>query len=1197
MYLKRLELRGFKSFAERVEINFEKGITVIVGPNGCGKSNLTDAVQWVLGEQSARLLRGQRMEDVIFSGTAKRRPLGMAEVSLTFDNSDQSVPLPFEEISITRRVYRSGEGEYYINKRSCRLRDIQELFAQCGISRAAFSITAQGKIDEFVSARPEERRVFLEELAGIGRYRQRKAEALRKLEETEDALARVEDIILEMETRRGPLEEQARVCEIYCNLRDEVMELERRLLKGQLADIRERERALQQTAQELDALVARDGKVVEMLEDEFDVFQAGLRSMKKSFERLEGEWQEIQKRHQEARLARMRTKDRISSCLAQEEELQEKLTVIRRRREETIRELEKISALGGRLEELLKEAKRGLEELEEEGKNGEAEREGLRRQLESLNKAIFDNLHQKTVLLSEIQGLNNKKELLLRQRESLTRRVKTAEERRGELEREIGEGEKLQSFYASSLEEIRNKLAQAEKRRQALNKELGETGLRIRSLLRKIEGIKERVRLLKTAEKNHEGYQQGVRSILREIARGRVLAGEEIRLAEELFTIEPAYETALETALGRASHYFVCSTPETAKKALEFLKTSGSGRASFLPLTAVERWAAGEHPRRFERFTGIIGCLSEIVSCEPKYRCVAEFLLGRTYLAEDLQAASRFAEHNDYRVRVVTLDGDLIQPGGLFTGGRSKDHGYPTTRRRKAEIERLDREMLSLKTELDELEEREKRVKDLLEENEERSRELQERRYRFEDARREAEQRIAALKQEWKQIDASKETSLLEREEQMFQEEDLDRRIELLKQKLSAVEQAEKQLNAEREKIEKRLADSEQKRSAVLTALSSAQVQYSSLSQELKLQQEKLRGLEHQLRLQEGEQREVEERLTELSGVISALRRRERELSERITALDKQGRELGDMIAFLKNKVAARERFVEARRKRIEKLRQIHLKNSQQLVNIELKLKHLLERKEQLLVDARERRLDVSEEQIKPLKREEEIALRERISTCKREMDSLGDINFAAPGEYKALRERIDCLLEQKKDLDEAKSSLLKMVREMDGIAADRFLKTFRMVRQNFEDIFQSLCEGRADLVLTDESNPLETGVDIVVLPRGKKPRHLSLLSGGEKSLTGIAFLFAMLKTQPAPFYFLDEIEAFLDEANLIRFTGFLKEWSASSQLILISHRYQTMQIADHLYGVTMEEPGVSKLVSVHLSDYLPDDERERQIS
>lgn len=1197
MYLKRMEIHGFKSFAERVEIDFETGVTVIVGPNGCGKSNLTDAVQWVLGEQSARLLRGYRMEDVIFSGTTRRRSLGMAEVSLTFDNREKAVPLPFEEINITRRVYRSGEGEYFINKRSCRLRDIQELFARCGISRAAFSITAQGKIDEFVTARPEERRVFLEEIAGVGGYRQRKAEALKKLGETEDALVRVQDIILEMERRRAPLEEQVRVAGIYCSIRESVRELEGRLLNGQLASIRDREGILRETARILDAVIARDGKIIELLEGDFNGLQTGLQARRKDLARLEGELQKIQRLIQETTFARVRTGDKISSCQVREAELQARFTVIRRRREETTRELEEISAVNGRLRELQEQAKSELEALEKENRDYEEKRARVSRDLESLNRVIFDILHQKTALLSEIQGARNKKELLARHRESLTRRVETAGERRDELEREISAGEDLQAAYASSLEKIREDLEQAEGVRQALSKEREETGLKIRSLLQKIEGLKERVRLLKEAEKNQEGYQQGVRSILRAIARGTVFGGDDIRLVEELFTVEPAYETAMETALGRASHYFVCSTPETARKAIEFLKKSGSGRASFLPLAAVDRWVSRENTRRFHSFSGIIGRLSEIVSCEPQYNSVAEFLLGRTYLAENLQAASRFAEHNDYRMRVVTLDGDLIQPGGLYTGGRAGSR-YPTTRRRKAEIESIDREMLNLQKELEKLEERERELKARIEESEGHIREFRERHRQFEDACREAEQRIAGLKQEWKQIGESAEISLLEGKEQAFQEKDLDRQIELLGRELAGVEEQERELNAKKAKLEEVLAVIEQEGRAAMNRISSAQVQYSSLSQDLKHQLQKRQQVEQLLQLQEREQREVNTRLMELSEEINVLRSQERDLSEKLAALERQGKVIGDALALRKKQVTARARFVQVREKRIQKLRQITAQRGQQLENTALKLKHLLEKKEQMLAYAREQRLELAERWAVPLDHRGELALKERISAGKREMERLGEINFAAPGEYAALQERISSLLEQKKDLDDAKQSLVKIIGEMDRIAADRFTKTFQIVRNNFQDVFQSLCDGgQADLLLTDEANPLETGVDIVVLPRGKKPRHLSLLSGGEKSLTGIAFLFAMLKAQPAPFYFLDEIEAFLDEANLVRFTGFLKEWSASSQLILISHRYQTMQIADHLYGVTMEEPGVSKLVSVQLGDYLPEDERERQIS
>jgi len=1195
MHLKRLEIQGFKSFAERVEIEFEKGVTVVVGPNGCGKSNLTDAVQWVLGEQSARTLRGYRMDDVIFSGAAGRRPLGMAEVSLTFDNSEKVAPLPFEEINITRRVYRSGEGEYFINKRKCRLRDIQELFAQCGISRAAFSITAQGRIDEFVAARPLERRVFLEEIAGISSYRQRKAESLRKLQETEDALKRLQDLLYELENRRIPLEEQARVARLYNRLQKEISDLERSLLVGQLAGIGEKEKLLQKNLYRYQAVVDREEQLISLLEGELDELHDGLQARIDDIDRKEAELQDVHRLKQETTFKSVRIEEKLAASRRQAAELQTRFAVVKQKREETFRELEEIAETCNQLKVLQEQAASELEVLREENRDYEERRSLVSQGLESLDKSVFDVLHQKTALLSDIQGLRNKKELLVRQRESLNRKVQTAKESQFELEKELRKSDKLRADFADQFQKMQENLGQAEETRRKLVGEMEKHSLQVTSLLQKMEGLKERSCILKEAEKNREGYQQGVRSILKGIAQGDFTWGD-LRLVEELFTIDQAYETALEIALGGAAHYFICPTPKIAKQAIDYLKRDGRGRASFLPLTAVDRWMIGEKQRHYSTCSGIIGRLSEVVSCEEKYRGVAEFFLGRTYLAEDLRAANFFAEDNNYRVRVVTLSGEIIQSGGLFTGGRTSSR-YPSTRRRKVEIERIDEEIFQLHQKLQRLRDKQDNLKSQIEKIEEQVVKLQESCHYFQNASREEEQRVASLQKELKQVIELAEAWALEAEEQVYQVSDLDRQIIQKEQELAGIEEQEKKLAQKRAELEKERNSFDSEARAALTKISAAQVKCSSLSQELKHQLQKYQQLQHLLALQDQEQQDISLSLRENAAENNKLCSQVKGLSQKCTDLEIKSEEIKGLLTFRKKQVASRQRFVRVREKRCHKLRQNILQHKQQWENTDLKLKHLLGQKEQLLAYMEEHQLNLAEGEPTALNHSEELAIRKQIAIYKQKMEKMGDVNFTAPEEYATLQDRISYLLEQKKDLEKGKRSLNKLICEMNKIAVSRFDEIFQMVRKNFQNIFQKICDGgKADLVLTDEANLLETGVDIVVLPRGKKPRHLSLLSGGEKALTGISFLFAMLQAQPAPFYFLDEIEASLDEANLARFANYLKEWSASSQLILISHRYQTMQIADYLYGVTMEEPGVSKLVSVQLAEYLPA-ERKKQIS
>jgi chromosome segregation protein len=1197
MYLKCLEIQGFKSFAERVTIEFEKGITVIVGPNGCGKSNITDAVQWVLGEQSARSLRGYRMDDVIFSGTSRRRPHGMAEVTLTFDNRGQVLPLPFEEVSITRRVYRSGEGEYFINKQLCRLRDIQELFAQCGISRAAFSITSQGKIDEFTMVRPQERRTFLEEIAGVSSYRQRKANTLKRLQETEDSLARLEDLLVEMEKMEIPLKKQAEVAEQHMRFAKAHREMELCLLEGQLASARKKDEDITNDSHQLKSFLGRIQETITILEKQLAEFRRGLSLRLNAIEQKGEDLSEIQSVLQERHSALARLEEKLGSFDDRGTELDARLAVIVQRKAETEQELAEVVSVCENLKGLQSQAESDVEELIAEKSDWEEQKKESNMTWDSVDKEIFEILYQKTALVSDLQVQKNKKEVLLRQRDSLIQRVNKGKSRYAELETKILAGEELCKKHAASQEAVKAELEKEEKLVHQLTMEQEKNLLQLQSLSKKIDRLQVRLSVLKDAEDNQEGYQQGVKRVLQELAKGVRFDGEPLFLVEELLNIPSPYGTALDTALGRAAHNFICTTPRAAQEAIALLKRERAGRASFFPLQALDHRTFQDRDDAL-LVEGVIGRLADLVICEERYRKLAEYLLGRTYLADNLDHASLFADKNKYRYRVVTMDGELIQAGGLFTGGRAPSR-YPSTRRRKQELKELEKQILEESQRLNSCKERDQELKVELGQARKRIYDLREKIEQIGEAIRDEAQSLNAYRQELKQLAESNETCRLEIEELLYHQQDFDEQVSKLEQELESITAQEREAEGKRRNLEMARRHSEDRTQELMSRLSAAQVSYSTLSQDLKHQEEKRNQLQQLLQLRTQELLKMEKELAALQAEKEINQKQKESLQEDLHTRTGWKENLDKSIAFMKKQVAARERYVNAKEKRCLKLKEIALKSEQRLQNNSIKLEHLKDLKNQILSQASENNLNLDPgEDIKTLSRREELALKEELVAVKQEMAALGEINFAAPGEYLAVQDRISYLEQQIKDLEDGKRSLTKMIGELDQIAAVRFQKTFQTVRANFQEMFSLLSEGgKADLLLTEEADLLETGIDICVVPRGKKPRHLSLLSGGEKSLTGIAFLFAMLQSTPSPFYLLDEVEAFLDEANLARFANFLRGWSAGSQLILISHRYQTMEIADHLYGVTMEEPGVSKLVSVQLGEYNPENDEQHHIS
>lgn len=1187
MFIKRLELQGFKSFAHRVEIEFGPGITVIVGPNGCGKSNITEAIKWVLGEQNARALRGFKMDDVIFAGAVRHRPVGMAEVSLTVENSSRLLPLAYEEINVTRRVYRSGESEYFINKKPCRLRDVQELFGSCGISRAVFSITSQGKIEELLSLRPEERRVFLEEVAGVSRYRQRKAEALCKLEETDHELIRLCDILAELERQVVPLKEQAEIAKYFKAYKASLKELELALLEHELIKHQERKECFLKECEKTKNLLKKEQQVASYLENEIKFAREGLDERKKVISKFERDYELIQKQIQDLNFSKIRVEEKKSFYNTQMAELISRIDSYRQRYRALKKELSEIEEKHPDVQKLKDKVELNFRELEDKLRSIEKKKVRIQSEWEANNVELFEVVRKKTALISQIRELKGKKDIFLRQDASVTKKTEEANLRILDLKKKIQEQKQVLEAQKQFEKKILFEIKQYEEKFQDYKKQKEEFVALYQECLKNIEGKKMYLRILKDANEKKEGYQKGVKEILNVINQSPPLFTGILGLVEDLFNMDTEIERAIMTALGRAAHYFVCTTADVAYQAISYLKARGCGRASFLPIEAIDIWAKKERVLDYELTSGIIGRAAELVVCDKMFQNIAEYLLGRTFVAESFNSARDFAEKYYYKVRVVTLDGELIQPGGLITGGKESFY-TASTRKRQLEINQIETEIQKFKHEAEKLKRSNNSLNLEMDFIESKLMELSKLKRDNEFQKSELEKIIAGLEQELKQLTDFVHIYLLDKKEHSYQRESLDKEIFQLEQNLPVLLNCEKSLEEKRNILEQERKACEDEIQNFNEQISNLRVSLTSLNEQLKHMLDKKHVLEGMLSQQESGLKKLQASLKEVSLKIKDLNTNEQKLCKQIDIFEKKSLVLLQALEFKRKQMKSKNAYFNAKEKRYFKLKQIISRRQQFLNDLKLQLMQIDEQIEQIRFRFCEYGgAFISEKNSRKLDSKQEIEIKKKIDECKKKLSEMGEVNFAAPAEFQVLQERINYLLQQKKDLEEGKESLIKIIKEMDRVVVNKFIETYQLIKKNFEEIFLSLCEGgKAELFLTDEKNPLNSGLDVFVVPRGKKLRHLSLLSGGERALTGIAFLFALLKSCPLPFYLLDEVDAYLDESNVGRFASFLRMLSKNSQIIVVSHRFQTMQAADILYGVTMEEPGISTLVPLKLDEF-----------
>ncbi|WP_027408164.1 chromosome segregation protein SMC [Anoxybacteroides tepidamans] len=1180
MFLKRLDIVGFKSFAERVSIEFVPGVTAVVGPNGSGKSNITDAIRWVLGEQSAKSLRGAKMEDIIFAGSDSRKPLNIAEVTLTLDNEDQFLPIDYQEVSVTRRVYRSGESEFLINQQPCRLKDIIDLFMDSGLGKEAFSIIGQGRIEEILSSKPEERRTIFEEAAGVLKYKIRKKKAEHKLIETQENLHRVNDILHELESQLEPLKIQASIAKDYLEKKEELETFEVALiaheieeLHQQWANLSEQLSIHQQDEMSLSATLQKEEATVEQLRDQMtaldesiDGLQQVLLVVSEELEKLEGRKEVLKERKKNAAQYKKQLEEAIASfsdkkerlVLTLEKEL-ESLATIRKEMNEIQTELKEkqqtFSSYDVSVEEQMEKLKSDYIEIVHEQASLKNERSHL--------QALLEKLETKQAALAK----ENEKNLL--ERQHVRERHAALEEKYKQTERALEERETL----------LREKSAQIAE----LKKEIEKKEAMLYQAYQYLQQTKSRKEMLEEMQHDYAGFFQGVKEVLKAREQLSGIHGAVV----ELIRVSSEYETAIEIALGGATQHIVVANEEAARAAIQYLKTNAYGRATFLPLNVIQsRTIPIEQLALVRNHPAFVGVASELIAYDSMYHAVMSHLLGNVIVTTDLKGANELARLLHYRYRLVTLGGDVVSPGGAMTGGG--------VAKKTNSLLGRNRELETISDKLREMEEKTEQLERYVQKK---KKEAAERETEMAELRNETEQcrfALQEIKSEWREVEwqerhMNERLALYDHEKAHDEQEMAQTREKMIivEKKLEQIEKTLAEIDEQMEQLALKKQDEQSSKEALQTAITEKKIALAEKQQLLKHIEEKVEQIQLEQAETETQLQTAKEDLAALVSEMDSNHSGEEQLEHLRKQKLQHKNETVELIASRREqRLQCQETLENLERELKEKKRQY-----KQLTDIikdeEVKLNRLDVELENLLARLREEYMltfEAAKEKY-PLKMDANDA-RKKVKLIKRAIDELGTVNLGAIDEYERVSERYEFLTSQKSDLQQAKETLYQVIDEMDQEMKKRFFSTFQQIRSHFGDVFQQLFGGgRADLQLTDPDDLLNTGIDIVAQPPGKKLQNLSLLSGGERALTAIALLFSILKVRPVPFCVLDEVEAALDEANVHRYAQYLKRFSNQTQFIVITHRKGTMEEADVLYGVTMQESGVSKLVSVRLED------------
>jgi len=1186
MYLKSIEVHGFKSFANKILFKFEEGITGIVGPNGSGKSNVADAVRWVLGEQRIKQLRGSSMQDVIFSGTELRKPLSYAYVAITLDNSDHQLPIDYNEVTIARRIYRSGESEYLINGTECRLKDVNELFYDTGIGKEGYSIIGQGQIDKILSGKPEDRRELFDEAAGIVKFKRRKETAEKKLQSEEANLLRVTDILSELEKQVGPLEKQAEVAKVYLKKKDElksldvnVFLLENNRLKEQLDSIEEKLKITSDDYADTNAKYERIKEEYSEIEEKVSALNDKIESARTDLsntsimrEKLEGEILVLREQIKSSRINEDNLKQRLE-LVNKDKEVREA------NREEVLAEKKLNDEQMASLNESKKEAKDLLDAVQKKI-------EELTEKIEGGKNTIINELNHRASIKAEIGRYDTMKEQINIRKAELNSKLLAAKSdevkqdedikrlvlRSEEIEKEISDMNETLRAGEAEVEGIRDEIA----KKDTLLRETQTAYTQDKSKLEALSNLTER----------YEGYGGSVKKVMEQKDANKGIIG----VVADIIKVEEKYETAIETALGGNIQNIVTDDENTAKKMINFLKKNKLGRATFLPLTSISNPQEFKTPEVLKE-NGVLGMADELVSTDKKYKDVAKAMLGRIVVVDNVDNAILIARKFDYGIRMVTVEGELFVPGGAISGGAFKNNSNLLGRRR-------------------EIEELEKKTKDALKQVDALNSELDE----LKSKRNSLRMKVEELKVQIQRKYIEQNTASLNIEQAKQKKDEVILGSENLRNEGIEIEQQIKDIEARKLEISKSLEDSEGLEKDVTKLIADA-------STELDLTRE--RENEYSVEVSRWDL-EVNKMVQKQDFVNQNLQRIEDEIS-RYTI---DAKELIDKLSLGNEEIAIKEHNISEIEKTIVESHSSQDKKQSELTEdintrdaLNDKQKSFFTTREEIseritaldkeiyrLNSQKERMEDSISAQINYMWEEYEITLsdaasmrneemtdlasmKKQITSVKEQIKKLGDVNVNAIEDFRVLMERYTFLKTQHEDLVEAKKTLEGIIAELDEAMRKQFSESFKDINTEFDKVFKELFGGgKGTLELIEDEDVLDAGIRIIAQPPGKKLQNMMQLSGGEKALTAIALLFAIQNLKPSPFCLLDEIEAALDESNVDRFAKYLHKLTKHTQFIVITHRRGTMERADRLYGITMQEKGVSALVSVNLIDKDLDD-------
>ena len=1181
MYLKRLELQGFKSFADKTVLDFGSGVTTVVGPNGSGKSNISDAIRWVMGEMSAKSLRGANMQDVIFAGTETRKPVNFAEVSLVLDNSTKLFPIEFDEVVVTRRVFRSGESVYQINRANCRLRDIVELFMDTGLGRDGYSMIGQGNVSQILSTKAEDRRSFFEEAAGVSKYKHRKDGAERKLGAVQENLVRINDIITELESQLRPLENQSKKARKYLLLYEEYKALDVSLSLINM----EKNRLQTKKADEDYAQVAGEMEELKQKESGFEEKRSALyeESKKKDEEQAEKNQALIDNEAEsmaagnEISIAENDMKNNLMLSERIEQEISAKQEEIR----ESAERIERVTKEIAEKEEESKRLIQAFSSIQEENDENFQRLTACKEEIDSKKAEIISVMNEISAKRAQIAGMESTRKSFLERREGLYTEQQTHGQDTENTRAKIAETDREMSEKKEKCRQIQEKADDLTARMEALSKTLTETNRELNEKKVSYQAKSSQKKMLEGMENDYAGYAGSVKTVLKapELKRLNIYG-----TLSGLIDVDKEYIVAIETALGGAMQNIVVSEEEDAKAAIAFLKERRAGRATFLPVSSV-RGKLLEQAGEVSKFPGFVGIASELIRYDKRYDGIMKSLLGRVVVVDNIDSGIAMSRKFGYRFKTVTLGGEVLNAGGSMSGGSvNKSTGFLS---RAGEIKTLTEELHTLMRTIQTLsqtaEETQKDLENqkirlssyepLIREYENDILVLENTKKHLEEALAESGESAQALVQEMELIEQKLSESGEQIAEMISALRQRETRLEQLNQEVSDQEEAYEELSEKKDQKAKELMDETLRLRTLEKDLEASKTAVSELKQRIadseavilqkqedcRLLKEKNAALTEKIAEKRNEMEKISVRSKEMRTQIEAVEQEKADIVERLKTLQNSNKDLTDRLILLQQELSR----AEGRKQRLE-----------------ADLEGIINR----LWDQYELTPSAAEEQKQEI--EDEKAAREHTQELRGKIKALGSVNLDAIEEYQSVQERYTLQSTQRDDLEKAKSNLEQVIDSMQELMEEHFQKQFEEINKSFSHVFRELFGGgKGRLYLSNPQDVMESGIEIEAQLPGKSTQNISLYSGGEKSFIAIALLFAILEVKPTPFCFLDEIDAALDDVNVSRFATYLKNYLSQTQFIVITHRRGTMEAANIMYGVTMQEKGVSKLLSLHIDD------------